>query len=64
MIQTVVKFDNGMVVVFDEGGEQMPAFQGRYEEVRVRILAHAPASAKFFHSDWPVFRNPLPRKDW
>jgi len=48
-----------MVMVFDEKGEQMPAYQGRYEEVRAKILAHAPKSAKFFHE-----RDTVARKEW
>ena len=64
MIQEVVKFKNGMVVVFDEGGEQVPQYQGRYEEVRAKILAHAPKGAKFFHGIWNVSSNAVPRKDW
>jgi len=65
-----------MVMVFDENGEQLPVFQGRYEEVKVKILAHAPASARFFHGTWnksipedlkrkyvePL--NPVHRKEW
>jgi len=56
MISEVIKFQNGMVMVFDEKGKQMPDFQGRYEGVRVKILAHAPRGAKFFHGVW---LNPL-----
>lgn len=48
MIKKVTKLPNGMVMVFDEKGKLMPEFQGRYEEVRAKILAHAPKSAKFF----------------
>lgn len=64
VINQVIKFGNDLVMVFDESGEQMPKFQGRYEEVRAKILVHAPLSAEFFHSDWPVFGNAVSRKDW
>ncbi len=64
MIQQVIRFGNDMVIIFDEKGEQMPEYQGRYEDVRVKILARAPRSAKFFHGDWPAVNNPVPRKEW
>ena len=38
-----------MVMVFDEKGEQLPDYQGSYDEVRDRILADAPAGAVFNH---------------
>jgi len=64
MINEVIRFSNDIVLVFDEKGEQLPEFQGRYEEVRARILAYAPKEAKFFHGDWPQVENPVPRKEW
>lgn len=48
MINQVIKFQNDMVMVFDEGGEQMPQYQGRYKNVKVKILADAPEEAEFF----------------
>ena len=70
MINQVIRFQNDMVLVFDENGEQIPEFQGRYQDVRVKILARAPKGAKFYHGTW----NPLggqnfikgeaPRKEW
>lgn len=64
MINEVIRFQNDFVVVFDAEGEQMPEFQGRYAEVKVKILAHAPASAKFFHGPWNLSGNAVSRKDW
>ena len=67
MINEVIRFgasDNDMVLVFDEKGEQMPRFQGRYEDVRVKILARAPKGAKFYHGIWPQGRRLVPRKEW
>lgn len=64
MIQDVIRFQNDIVIVFDEKGEQIPEFQGRYEGVRVKILAHAPASSKFFHGEWKLSNNAVSRKDW
>lgn len=52
MIKEVIRFQNGMVLVFDERGEQMPEYQGSYKDVRAKILAHATQNAKFFHGTW------------
>ena len=59
MIKSVIKSEKGMVMVFDEKGEQMPAYQGRYEDVRLKVLVHAPGGTKFFHE-----RDIVARKDW
>ena len=64
MISEVFKFETGMVLVFDEKGEQMPEFQGKYEDVRVKILARAPKEATFYHGTWPQGRKLVPRKEW
>lgn len=64
MIKNVIKFSNGIVVVFDEKGEQMPKYQGRYEQVKAKILAHAPKSAEFFHGAWELSPNAIPREEW
>jgi len=63
MISEVIRFQNNMVIVFDEKGEQMPEFQGCYEEVRAKILAYAPKCAKFFHGIWHEI-NSVSRKEW
>lgn len=64
MINHVIRWDNDMVMVFDEKGEQILAYQGRYEEVKDKILAHAPESAKFFHGIWSKSENVVSREDW
>lgn len=38
-ITNVYAFTNGMVIVFDQYGKQMPEYQGRYEEVIDKIRA-------------------------
>jgi len=64
MINNVIRFQDDMVMVFDEKGEQMPEFQGRYDQVKTKILARAPASARFFHGMWNVSSNAVSRKGW
>jgi hypothetical protein len=49
MIKTVIRIKNDMVMVFDENGEQMPTYQGYYEDVKEKILADAPAGSVFNH---------------
>ena len=38
-----------MVMVFDKQGEQIPEYQGQYEEVKESILRDAPLEAVFAH---------------
>lgn len=46
MIKTVIKGADGMVMVFDERGEQIPQYQGRYDEVKESILRAALSEAR------------------
>jgi len=64
MIKNAIKFSNGIVMVFNEKGEQMPKYQGRYEEVKAKILAHAPKSAEFFHGVWKLSSKAIQREQW
>ena len=48
MIKTVVRLHN-MVMVFNRRGEQIPKYQGQYEEVRKNILVDAPPDTVFAH---------------
>lgn len=49
MIKTVIRLNNNMVMVFDAEGEQIPEYQGQYEEVKERILRAAPSGTVFNH---------------
>ena len=49
MIRTVIRINNNMVLVFDEEGEQIPEFQGYYENVKDKILANASGGSVFNH---------------
>lgn len=51
MIKSVFKFPNGMVAVCDEKGEQLPEYQGKYEDVKDKILADAPSDTEW--NGWP-----------
>jgi hypothetical protein len=49
MIKTVIRIKNDMVLVFDEKGDELPEYQGYYNDVRDRILADTRADAVFNH---------------
>ncbi len=65
MIKSAIKTPNNMVMVFDENGEQIPEYQGQYEEVNERILRDAPPRAIF--GRWPDYEvdiQTVSREDW
>jgi len=47
MIKTVIRLKDDTVMVFDDRGEQVTAYQGRYGSVREEILKDAPPEAVF-----------------
>jgi len=64
-IKSVIKASNGMVLVFDDKGEQIPEYQGQYEEVKAHILEDAPPSAEFsYTSDNGTEIKIVPREKW
>ncbi len=65
VIKSVLKARNSMVMVFDEEGEQIPEYQGQYEEVKERILKDAPPDAVFTHgfTDAGELRK-VSREEW
>ena len=65
MIKTVIRFQKNMVMVFDKLGEQIPKYQGRYEEVKEGISRDAPPDTVFAHgfTDDSELRK-VPREKW
>lgn len=64
-IKTVVKSGNDMVMVFDQRGEQIPQYQGKYDEVKERILRNAPTDAVFAHGYTEAGElQVVPREEW
>ena len=49
MMKTVIRLRNNMVMVFNAVGEQIPEYQGQYEDVKERILRDAPSGTVFNH---------------
>lgn len=65
MIRTVIKYSNNMVTVFDKKGEQIPEYQGRYEEVKESILKDAPPDTRFvFFPNYEPKLEIVPREEW
>lgn len=49
MIKTVIRIRNDMVLVFDENGEEMPRYQGYYDDVKEKIMADIQPGSIFNH---------------
>jgi len=65
VIKSAIKAQNGMVLVFDEKGEQIPKYQGQYEKVKPPILEQAPPSAVFSYAlDGETELKTVPREEW
>ncbi len=65
MIKTVIKCQNDMVIVFDKEGEQIPKYQGQYEEVKGKILKDAPLNVVFSYlPDYKTELHIVPREEW
>ncbi len=47
----VIIWQNGMVMSFDSQGQQMPEWQGKYEELKGKIAA-LPDSVKIEWGNW------------
>ena len=56
-IASVNRFANGMVMVFDHGGHQMPKYQGTWKEKREAILRDATPNTEFNGLDEPLRWN-------
>jgi len=48
-IKSVLRLGNNMVMVLDAEGEQIPEYQGQYQDVKESILRDAPPDAVFSH---------------
>ena len=65
MIKTVIRVRNNMVIVFDAEGEQVPEYQGQYEDVKERILRDAPSGTVFNHwFGYSLKPKAVPGKNW
>jgi hypothetical protein len=63
-ICNVYVFPNGMVMVFNEHGVQMPDYQGKVTDVKERILLAAVPETQFHFGVWNKGDVPLTRDDF
>jgi len=65
VINRVLKAQNGMVLVFDNKGEQIPEYQGQYNKIKPRILEDAPPGTVFSHAlDGKAELRIVSREEW
>ena len=65
MIKAAIRCENNMVMVFDEEGEQIPEYQGQYEEVKESILKDASPNAVFgYFPEHEAELEIVPREEW
>ena len=65
MIKTVIRLRNDLVLVFDTEGEQVPEYQGQYEDVKERILRSTSPGTVFKHwFGYSLEPEILPRTNW
>ncbi|MBA7666901.1 hypothetical protein ES703_74984 [subsurface metagenome] len=65
IIKSVIKIQNGMTMVFDKKGEQIPEYQGEYHEVKGSILKDAPVDAVFACGFTDAGEpHQVPREEW
>lgn len=62
-IKSVVRVDD-KVLVFDENAEQIPEYQGQYQEVRGKILRDAPPNAALRCITAANKLEAVPREEW
>ena len=65
MIKTVIRLKNDMVMAFDTEGEQVPEYQGQYEDVKEDVLRDAPLDAVFAHwLDYAMEQKAISKESW
>jgi hypothetical protein len=47
-IDTVIRFGSGAVMVIDGDGREVPEYRGPFDQVKEKVLAAAPADARFY----------------
>ena len=63
-IKTAIKFDNGMVMVFDGRGRQVPEYQGKYDNVKDLVLMDSTSRTKFLNGTWGSPLTQVKKEDW
>jgi hypothetical protein len=63
-IAHVYRFQNDMVLVFDESGAQMPEYNGPYDQQKAKVLRDAPSTARFWRGVWRMSAEEVDRDNW
>jgi len=61
MIKGVIRLENNLTVVFDENDQAIPEYQGKYCDVREKILRDAPPEASYVRTCCKLSNNPKGR---
>lgn len=68
MIKEVFLFTNGMVMVFDDVGQQMSEYQGKFSEVKQKILDNSNINprnpTRFYICRWKHWQNEFTREEF
>ena len=61
----VERWSNGMVICFDDWGNQIPELAGAYRDVRDKVLARATTETTFVHGDWNLrITRSVSKEEW
>lgn len=52
MIQSVIIWANGLVMAFDENMNQIPGYQGHWQDVIKKVMKDAPDTTAWRIGDW------------
>lgn len=65
MLALAIRWQNDMVMCFDENGAQILDLQGPYAEVGARVLDAAGPKTDLGHGDWLTRKwYPVSQEDW
>jgi len=64
MIKQIIQFSNGMVMVFDENGEQMPEYQGRRSEAIKKLSGTLLNNVEFSIGSWNSGTIPINKEQF
>lgn len=63
-LMTAIRWQNDMVMCFDYDDQQIPELQGKYSEVRRKVLAAADRDTVFRLGVWNVVAYETARNSW
>jgi len=65
MIKTAIRCPNNILIAFDERGKQILEYHDQCNEVKEKILRHAPIDTIFgFFLDYDTELKTVPREKW